>query len=210
MERITYVVEEENEGDRLDRFLSDRQASASRSQVQRAIREGAAAIDGRPCSQPSRRLRIGESVSFAFSEPPPLTPRPVDVPVLHEDDAIIVVDKPCGLVVHPGAGTVEPTLVEGLLCDRELAPSDDPARPGVVHRLDKDTSGVLVLAKTADALHALQRQFADRRVAKLYLALVCGTIEEDEGLIDAPIGRDPRSPRRMEVGDHGRAAETRF
>jgi 23S rRNA pseudouridine1911/1915/1917 synthase len=210
MERITHLVEEAHQGERLDRFLSDRHAPMSRAAVQRAIRDGAATIDDVPCLQPSRRLRPREMVAFAPEERPALEPRPVPVPVLYEDDLLVVVDKPSGLVVHPGAGTRAPTLVEALLCDRDLASSDDPVRPGVVHRLDKDTSGVMVLAKDSGALRELQRQFADREVAKLYLAVVHGMIEEDEGLIDAPVGRDPRSPRRMDVTDTGRPARTLF
>jgi 23S rRNA pseudouridine1911/1915/1917 synthase len=210
MERITYRVEEDHHGTRLDRFVSDRTPDQSRAVVQRAIREGAATINGAPCLQPSRKLRAGECVEFALPEVAVLVPRPAPAPVLYEDEAIVVVDKPSGLVVHPGAGSHEATLVEALLCDRELAPSDDPARPGVVHRLDKDTSGVIVLAKTAASLSAMQQQFADRSVTKLYVAVVEGVLAEEEGLIDAPVGRDPRSPRRMDVSDNGRPAQTLF
>jgi len=208
MQRTSYVVDEISEGARLDRFLSERQPTVSRASIQRAIREGLTTIDGVICSRPSRQLRPGEKVTLRYAQPAALVPHPMDIQILHEDTDIVVVDKPPGLVVHPGAGTVEPTLVEGLLMNRPLAPSIDARRPGVVHRLDKDTSGVLVLAKSVSALNDLQRQFAERSVAKLYLAVVSGIIDEDEALIDAPIRRDPHRPRRMTVSTAGRPAQT--
>jgi 23S rRNA pseudouridine1911/1915/1917 synthase len=110
--------------------------------------------------------------------------------------------------VHPGAGTEAPTLVEGLLCDRQLPESDDPTRPGIVHRLDKDTSGVIVVAKTAAALTHLQNQFAARSVRKTYVAVVSGVLAEDEATIDAPVGRDPANPRKMSIQVRGKPAQT--
>jgi 23S rRNA pseudouridine1911/1915/1917 synthase len=208
MQPTEHVVLETMEGARLDRFLADRRDELSRSVIQTAIREGAAMIDGAPCTQPSRRLRAGERIAFDYSPPALLRPQPVDLHVLHEDEDIIVVDKPPGLVVHPGAGTEEPTLVEALLHQRDLPPTDDARRPGIVHRLDKDTSGVVVVAKRATALAELQRQFAEREVVKLYLAVARGRIAEEEALIDAPIGRDPRVPRRMAVTAAGRPSRT--
>ncbi|MFC2078259.1 RluA family pseudouridine synthase, partial [Candidatus Bipolaricaulota bacterium] len=149
-------------------------------------------------------------IAWSLREPPPLAPAPIPLPVLYEDAALIAIDKPVGLVVHPGAGTTETTLVEGLLATRELPESDDPTRPGIVHRLDKATSGVIVVAKTSAALDSLKGQFAARVVAKSYLAVVIGVIEEDEGTIDAPVGRDPARPSRMTVHPRGRVAQTEF
>jgi 23S rRNA pseudouridine1911/1915/1917 synthase len=130
---------------------------------------------------------------------------------VYEDEDIVALDKPADLVVHPGAGTRgTTTLVEALLATRNLPPSDDPARPGIVHRIDKETTGILVVAKTPRALESLKRQFAERRVEKAYLAWVAGTLDETEGAIDAPVGRDPHAPRRMAVVADGRPSQTEF
>ena len=210
MEKFSFTVEAGFHKRRLDHVLCEIDATVSRSEIQRAIRSDGVSIDGRTVRQPSYRVKEGETIVWSVSSKPPLTPRELPLRVLYEDRQIVVVDKPNGLVVHPGAGTVDTTLVEALLVDRELPPSDDPTRPGVVHRLDKDTSGVIVIAKTAAALAALQRQFAARTVRKAYLAVVDGTIPEEEGWIDAPIGRDPRVPSRMAVHSKGRVAQTGF
>ncbi|MDD5219492.1 MAG: RluA family pseudouridine synthase [Candidatus Bipolaricaulis sp.] len=210
MEDIDRIVLPDEEGERLDRALVALGGGLARSEVQRQIRAGRVLVDAEPALQPSRRLRAGERILWRVAPEAALTPRDLGVPVLYEDAALVVVDKPVGLVVHPGAGTTDTTLVEALLVGRDLPASDDPARPGIVHRLDKETSGVLVVAKTAEALASLQRQFAERAVEKNYLALVGGVIAEDEGRIDAPIGRDPAVPRRMSIQAGGRAAHTVF
>ena len=210
MKRIVLIVNAKQAGRRLDRFLADACPDLSRAEVQRDVRAGHVSVSGDVIRQPSRRLRENETVTWEVTDRPTLSPRPIPLDVLYEDDHLVVVDKPTGLVVHPGAGTDSATLVEGLLADRTLPPSDDPVRPGIVHRLDKETSGVIVVAKTAAALVHLQRQFAARAVAKSYLAVVSGAIPEEEGTIDAPIGRDPAHPRRMSVQAQGRPAETDF
>ena len=210
MDTIDFVATFEDTGTRLDRFLAARLAGISRSAVQKAIRQGHVFVSGTPCTQPSRRLRAGETITWAAPAAPLLTPTVIELPVIYEDMDIVVVDKPAGLVVHPGAGTHGGTLVEGLLATRELPVDDDPARPGIVHRLDKETTGVLVVAKTRSTLVALKQQFTARAVTKEYIAQVEGTIPEDEGLIDAPIGRDPVHPRRMTVTPRGRVAQTTF
>ena len=210
MKRMETPVGETGQGTRLDRFLACEHPEISRSAVQREIRDGNVLVDGTVIRQPSHRLRGGEVIAWSLRDPQSLTPAAVPFQVLYEDDTLVVVDKPPGLVVHPGAGTNTTTLVEGLLATRKLPESDDPVRPGIVHRLDKGTSGVLVVAKTDKALGALKRQFARRSVAKSYLAVVDGTIEEDEGTIDAPVGRDPARPRRMTVLPTGRRAQTDF
>lgn len=161
-------------------------------------------------TRPAYRLRAGDVVRWDVPDEPLLKPAAMPLSVLYEDDQVVVLDKPCGLVVHPGAGTVEPTLVEGLLADRELPVADDPARPGIVHRLDKETSGVLIVAKTGLAIDSLKGQFANRMTRKHYIAVVDGTFEETEGLIDAPIARDPAIPQRMAIRAGGRHASTEF
>ncbi len=210
MEDIIRTVEPEEEGERLDRALVALGGGLARTEIQRQIRAGRVLVDSIAVVQPSRRLRAGEQIVWHVAPKQALAPRELAIPILYEDNALLVVDKPAGLVVHPGAGTTETTLVEALLVGRDLPASDNPVRPGIVHRLDKETSGVLVVAKTAEALASLQSQFAARTVEKLYLALVDGVIAEDEGRIDAPIGRDPAAPRRMSIQAGGRTAQTVF
>jgi 23S rRNA pseudouridine1911/1915/1917 synthase len=209
-ESTVYAFTAASTGDRLDRFLAQRIEDVSRTEIQRAIRAGHVTVNETPQTTPSARLSAGDAVVLQLPQIPLLTPAPVALTILHEDESILVVDKPAGLVVHPGAGTTDPTLVEGLLVDRGLPVGDDPVRPGIVHRLDKDTSGLLVVAKTQSALTELKRQFASREVIKVYLTQVTGRIVEAEGLIDAPVGRDPARPRRMAIGSDGRAARTEF
>ncbi len=208
MKRIALSVETEHAGMRLDQFLADAHPDCSRSEIQREIRSGSVSVLGAVTVRPSHRLREGDEIVWERADRAVLNPQPIPLDILYEDDQLVAVDKPVGLVVHPGAGTEETTLVEGLLATRALPESDDPARPGIVHRLDKETSGVIVVAKTSDALANLQRQFADRSVAKAYIAVAGGVIEEDEATIDAPVGRDPANPRRMAIHAKGRAAQT--
>ncbi len=211
MEQVSRTIEPEEEGRRLDQYLVGLEGSPSRAEIQRQIHDGRVSIDGRPALQASRRLRSGERVSWLPRTQQVLSPSALALDIVYEDDELLAVNKPAGLVVHPGAGTAgTTTLVEGLLATRPLPASDDPARPGVVHRIDKETTGILVVAKTPNAMSALKRQFADRRVEKLYLAIVAGTLSEAEGAIDAPVGRDPHAPRRMTVRVDGRPAQTEF
>jgi len=210
LERIETGVAEGSEGDRLDRFLRTIRPDISRSEIQRQIRAGRVSLAGVVVKQPSHRLRRGERLIWEIPDEPVLRPRPIPLDILFEDDEIIVLNKQTGLVVHPGVGRKDPTLVEGLLVDRDLPGSDDPTRPGIVHRLDKDTSGLIVVAKTAHALASLKGQFAGRRVSKSYIALAAGSFAEDEGRIDAPIGRDRTRPSRMAIEPDGRPAQTEF
>ncbi len=211
MERISRTIGPEDKGQRLDQFLVALDRRVSRAEVQRQIRDGYVSIADHPVLQPSHRLRQGESVVWLPRSLAPLTPQPLPLDIVYEDDEVLAVNKPAGLVVHPGAGTRgATTLVEGLLATRDLPPSDDPARPGIVHRIDKETTGILVVAKTPRAMASLKRQFADRAVEKSYLAWVVGAFSESDGCIDAPVGRDARAPRRMAVRTDGRASETEF
>jgi 23S rRNA pseudouridine1911/1915/1917 synthase len=210
MERLETTVERAADRLRLDRFLTDLRPGISRSEIQRQIGEGRVTISGEPARRPARRVRVGDRIVWEIPDAVGLSPAAIPLSVLFEDDALVAVDKPIGLVVHPGAGTAETTLVEGLLLTRALPESDDPSRPGIVHRLDKGTSGVIVVAKSAQALASLQDQFARRTVSKTYLAVVAGVLEEDEGIIDAPVGRDPARPSRMAIVPTGRPARTEF
>lgn len=210
MERTELTVDDGDVGLRLDRYLAGKMPEISRSEIQRAIRAGHVTVGGLTIRQSSRRLRQGERILLETAIRPLLAPARIDLAILYEDDQIVVVNKPVDLVVHPGAGQSGTTLVEGLLVDWDLPTGDDPARPGIVHRLDKKTSGVIVVAKTHCALEFLKIQFAEQAVSKLYLAVVEGAIAEEEGLIDAPIGRDPTHPIRMAIHPQGRVALSEF
>ena len=210
MKHFEATVGADRRGSRLDRVLADMNSDVSRSDVQRDIRAGRVSVGGQAVTQRSYRVREGDQLTWEITSKPPLNPRPLDLSILHEDDHIVLVDKPAGLVVHPGAGTTTTTLVEALLVSRKLPASDDPTRPGIVHRLDKETSGVILVAKTPEALTALQQQFSARTTAKTYIAVVEGAVAEEEGWIDAPVGRDPRLPSRMAVQPAGREAQTGF
>ncbi len=210
MGKIQFTVTEMERGLRLDRYLASNVASISRSAIQRLIRTGRVTVGESVITQPSYRIRPNQTISCDLPEEEDLVPRALELEILYEDDSIVVVNKQPGLVVHPGAGHNETTLVQGLLVDRDLPVDDDSSRPGIVHRLDKDTSGTMVIAKTPSAMHALKEQFAARTVRKLYIARVEGIVNEEEGMIDAPIGRNPTNPRYMAINSQGRAAQTEF
>lgn len=190
------LVEEGEEGERLDRLLA-RRLAIPRSQVQSLISGGAVRIGGTKPSQ-ARRLAAGEEIEVTW-DGPGIVPTPAPLPIIHEDDDLIIVNKPRGLAVHPVGPAPVPTVVSILLARGPLAPGAS-GRPGVVHRLDAATSGALVVAKTARALHGLLDQFRARQVAKEYLAVVAGTVEAEEGTIEGRVGRDPARPWRMRVG----------
>jgi 23S rRNA pseudouridine1911/1915/1917 synthase len=198
-------------GERVDRAVA-LLTGWSRAEVQGLVDEGLVRVDGAPVIK-SRRLEEGEVVEL-LGEPAatgPPGPEPIPVAVVAADDAVIVVDKPAGLVVHPGAGHPTGTLVNGLLARfPELAGVGDPARPGIVHRLDRDTSGLMVVARTTVAYDALVAALARREIERGYLALVWGAPSAGSGIVDAPIGRSVRRPTRMAVREGGREARTRY
>ena len=206
-------MDEGGAGKRLDRFLAERLPELSRARLQALIEGGAVAVDGRG-AKASARLRAGQSVSVTVPEPEAARPAPEDIPlaVVHEDPHLLVIDKPAGLVVHPGAGRASGTLVNALLHHvRDLSGVGGVLRPGIVHRLDRGTSGLMVVAKD-DATHrALARQFADRTVEKEYLAVVLGVPARAEGTIEMDIGRDPVHRKKMSVrARRGRSARTSY
>ena len=199
-------------GGRLDRFVAEHCPDLSRARGAALIRQGCVRVNGAP-ARPSHPLRAGDLVEVLVPPPAPtdIAPQPMALAVVYEDDGLLVIDKPAGLTVHPGPGHPDRTLVNAVLA---LAPGIEGVggeqRPGIVHRLDKDTSGLIVVAKT-DAAHAsLSRQLKERRVRKTYLALVRGAPRDDDGAIDAPIARDPRRRQRMAVVPGGRAARTEW
>ena len=191
-------------------------AGISRAHAQRLIGDGRALVDGGR-RRASDRLAGGERVTVELSAPPDTSLQPESIPlqVAYEDDTMLIVDKPAGLVVHPSAGHGTGTLVNALLGRAEargepLGSIAGVGRPGIVHRLDKDTSGLLAVAKTDDAQAALMRQFGERTVEKAYLALVRGEAPSPRGRIEAPVGRDPRDRQRMAVVAGGRDATTEY
>jgi 23S rRNA pseudouridine1911/1915/1917 synthase len=201
-------------GDRLDGFLQRHggDPERSRSEWQRLIGVEAVLLNGLP-SKPSQRVAPGDRVLIAaVLHEPALAPEDeVAFEVVYEDEAMIVINKPPGVVVHPAPGNQRGTLVNGLLARYpDLRGDDDDLRPGIVHRLDKDTSGLMVVGRSLAAVANLQHQMQSRTTEKRYLILVRGTIDEDEGLIDRPIGRDPRNRQRMSVQASGRPAQTHF
>ncbi len=207
-----WTVPAEAEGKRLDRWLVVQMPELSRARIQTLIRGGFVQLDGGG-AKPSTRLTSGARVTIEVPPDPlaAVAPEPMDLAILHEDDDIVVVNKPSGLVVHPAAGHERGTLVNGLLHERTLAPGNDPSRPGIVHRLDKATSGAIVVAKSERASASLVEQFKARSVAKTYVALVHGVLADADGRIDAPIGRHPKHAREQAVrADGGKAALTDF
>ena len=200
--------------ERLDGFLVRHggEPDRSRAEWQRLIGLEAVRLNGLP-TKPSQRVFPGDRVLIAATPAHRELPPEQDVPfqVIYEDLSMIVLDKPAGVVVHPAPGSESGTLVNGLLARYpELRDEAGDLRPGIVHRLDRDTSGLIVVGRTAAATADLQRQMQSRTTEKHYLLLVRGNISEDEGLIDAPIGRDPRHRQRMAVRAGGRQAQTRF
>lgn len=205
------VDSEEGAGERLDRHVSAR-LGAARNQVQRWIEEGLVTVNGR-AAKPSTVLNGGDRVECNPPEPKEerVVPERGDLDVLYEDGGLVVIDKPAGLTVHPGAGRATGTLAHHLL-DRypEMAGVGGPGRPGIVHRLDQGTSGVLVVARTPAAYGRLARAFAAREVEKRYLGIAYGAPSPASGTIEAPIGRHPQKRKEMAVRSGGRPARTLY
>lgn len=203
----------EEGGHRLDVFLAEALDDFSRSFLAKLIREGRVQINGRVCDRPSRQVVTGEIIHVELPEPPPETPVPENIPVdvLYEDEHIIIVNKPSGLVVHPAPGHPSGTLVNALLyrCPGLAGVPPDPRRPGIVHRLDRDTSGVMVVARSARAYASLSEQASAHAFERYYLALVKGEFREDLVRVDAPLGRSINDPKRVAVtGIRAREAVT--
>ena len=207
------LAESSDAGKRLDQMLHERLPQFSRSRIQEWIKGGRVLVDGAP-ERPSRVVRGAEIVELEPAEPPPLHAAPEDIPlaILYEDEDLVAVDKPAGMVVHAGAGIHSGTLVNALLHRFEaLSGVGGPLRPGIVHRLDRYTSGVLLVAKNDAAHRQLAAQFSARRVEKVYLALVHGRVLLESGRIERPIARDPVHRTRMTARlAEGRAAWSEY
>ncbi len=200
-------------GERLDHFLHARMGEYSRARIQAWIKDGLVSVNGAP-AKPSTILRGGERIEVSPANAPPLKAEPEDAPIeiLYEDAAVIAVNKPAGLVVHAGAGAHSGTLVNRLVHHfKSLSQVGGELRPGIVHRLDRGTSGVMLVARTDAAHRALAAQFSGRTTEKTYLALVEGRVNADSGRITKPIARDPAHRTRMTARlDHGRDALTEY
>ena len=213
MERKHLTVAPEEETLRLDVLLSRRVEGLTRSAAQRLLEEGKVSLQGRPLKK-NHRLRAGEALELCLPDPVPTDARPQDIPldIVYEDADVAVVNKPRGMVVHPAPGNPDGTLVNALLahCGQSLSGVGGAIRPGIVHRIDKDTSGLLIIAKNDRAHLALSAQLKDHTLSRVYEAVAIGSLKEDRGTVDAPIGRSLRDRKRMAVVPDGRRAVTHY
>lgn len=213
MEPILLRASEESKNQRLDAFLASSLDGLTRSQATRLIESGEIAVNGRAVSK-SYKLAGGEDIAVTLPEPEPVEAVPQDIPldVVYEDADVIVVNKPSGMVVHPAPGHPDGTLVNALLyhCAGTLSGIGGALRPGIVHRIDRDTSGLIIAAKNDAAHQYLSAQLADHTLARTYECIVVGSLREDRGTVDAPIARHPTDRKRMAVVADGREAVTHW
>ncbi|MFZ1915710.1 MAG: RluA family pseudouridine synthase [Dehalococcoidales bacterium] len=210
----SYVFTADKAGFRLDKFVSENCPGLSRSQAQKLIDEGNVLVNG-IAEKASHKTEAGEKIEITVPPPAPtgLLPEAIPVKIIYEDDDLLVIDKPAGLTVHPAPGHPSHTLVNAVLSHlNEIEDDGEVTRPGIVHRVDKDTSGVMLVAKNNVALANLADQFKARTVKKTYITLVKGILRPDKGVIDAPIGRDSGDRKKMAVTgeSRGRAARTNY
>jgi len=195
---------------RLDRYIAEVLPQVSRSYAQKLIEQGCVLVNDRG-ARASQRLNCGDSITIKFPSPAYPAAEPTPLTIIYEDQDVVIVDKPAGLVVHPSPGHPSHTLVNSILAHCPgLAMSDDLIRPGIVHRLDKDTSGLMVIAKNEYAREYLVNQFKSRAVKKVYMVLVKGRLSPELGVIEAPIGRDPHHRKRMAIVEGGKEASTQY
>ena len=194
---------------RLDKYVVEKCPELSRTQAQRLVAQGYIKVNHQ-VTKASLKLDVGDRVDIVVPPPRPLSSEPIPLNILYEDDDLLVVDKPAGIPVHPAPGHPDHTLVNAILSHLpRLADTGDPLRPGIVHRLDKDASGVMVVAKNSAAQADLIGQFKAHSVAKTYMVLVEGHLAPEDGVIEAPIGRDPHNRKRMAVVAEGEGKEAR-
>lgn len=207
-----YELTAEASGQRLDKYLAEEMADLSRSRIKELVQAGEVLVNGKK-SKVSYKVQKGDLIQVTVLPLEPLALEAENIPldIVYEDEDVIVVNKPQGMVVHPAAGHPSHTLVNALLYHtRDLADSPEGFRPGIVHRIDKDTSGLLMVAKNAAARESLEKQLAAKSNKRQYLAIVHGNFAEEEGTIDAPIGRNPKDRKQMAVVEKGKSAVTHF
>ncbi len=214
MEKITIIAEKEDIGKRIDVFVSDNFESLSRSAVQKLIGDGGITVNGKEIKA-NYKLRNNDEIYIEIPAPVEVDIAPEDIPldILYEDNDVIVVNKPKDMVVHPAAGHFSGTLVNALMfhCKDNLSGINGELRPGIVHRIDKDTSGILMIAKNDNAHRSLAHQLAEHSITRIYYAVVFGNIKEDEGTVDKEIGRNPKDRKKMAiVTSGGRRAVTHY
>lgn len=209
---VTFNVTKEVEGERIDKALASMQQDWSRTQIQGFVQDGFVVVNGQPIKQKYKVLE-GDIITIMPPNPEPLEiiAENLNLEIVYEDSDVLVVNKPKGMVVHPAPGHLTGTLVNGLMYHcKDLSGINGVMRPGIVHRIDKDTSGLLMVAKNDKAHESLVQQLVDKTVTRRYTALVHGHIPHDKGTIDAPIGRDPKDRQKMGVVDNGKHAVTHF
>ncbi|MCI9103362.1 MAG: RluA family pseudouridine synthase [Lachnospiraceae bacterium] len=199
---FSYRISDKDAGIRLDRFLSEKPELPSRSYLQRLIGEGQVLVDRRPVKS-NYRLQAGKEITVSVPEPKELSveAEPMDLDILYEDEDVVLVNKPKGMVVHPGAGHLTGTLVNGLMyhCRGQLSGINGILRPGIVHRIDMDTTGILVVCKNDQAHKSIAAQLKEHSITRRYWAIVHGRIDEEEITVDAPIGRHPTERKKMSI-----------
>jgi len=212
MIKESFLIAQENAGTRLDEFLERKYLNISRTRLRRFI-EGPCVLVNSAISRPGYKLAVGDVVEVEIAELPvtAMIPEPIELNIIFEDEHLIVIDKPAGMLVHPNVAVKSGTLLNALCYHfSKTTGGTNRIRPGLVHRLDKNTSGIMVIGKTERAVGALSKQFRLQRVSKVYTALVHGCINEDEGVIEAPIGFDLNTWPRWQVMETGRPARTRY
>lgn len=214
MSEYRFTVEAEQENERLDKYLSSLLAECSRNYIQKLIKEGAVTVNEKPVKA-SSLLHVEDEVSISVPEPvfAEILPQPIPLNIVYEDDDFIIINKPKNMVVHPAAGHFDNTLVNALMyhCKDQLSGINGVMRPGIVHRIDKDTTGLLVACKN-DACHKdIAIQLKEHTIQRTYHAIVCGVIKENTGTIDQPIGRHPKERKKMSINhQNGKSAVTHY
>ena len=214
MNKITFTVDDENEGIRIDKWICGQDCDISRSMLQKLLGDGKVSVNGRSAVK-SYQVKSGDDIVIDVPEPVELSAAPENIPVdiVYEDDDLLVVNKPKGMVVHPASGNYSGTLVNALMyhCSGRLSSINGVIRPGIVHRIDKDTSGLLIVAKNDNAHVKLAEQIKAHTFTREYQAVVCGHFKESFGTIDAPIGRNPADRKKMCVTDkNSKEAKTEY
>lgn len=216
-EHYSFVAEKGQQPLRIDKYLMNFIENATRNKIQAAAKEGSIYVNGEPVKS-NYKVKPFDEIKVLFAHPPHeylLVPEDIPIDVVYEDDDVLVVNKPAGMVVHPGHGNYSGTLINALTFHFDNLPNNSSERPGLVHRIDKDTSGLLVVAKTEEAMAHLSNQFAEKTSEREYVALVWGNVEEDEGVIEGNIGRHPKNRLQNTVffddeADKGKPAVTHY